>query len=313
MFLPRFKVYHENLNTYYLDIPKLVTFLKNDLFNGYIQIKTEGREFLVFFEMGEILKCLNVTDNHIEEIPYKEIIEQLHYNEYLNLYFLPEETTFFWANIAHATLLYPNLSSEFTDPIRLLNKLKKESLTGFVEIVMPPEKGYIYLQEGNVIGTSSSWNEWEFKPEDNEIPVIITKIEKAIFNVYKVERKVEAALNDLFQEVLDFFSVYMSILEENIGKKQFSILLRQQAIEKAEKYPFLDPFAGEFEYKEGIINLWSDISIAELAEGLKELCLEIAKKIKLLPSQKEKLKGLKEDYKELIKKLNLFPLFNNKG
>jgi hypothetical protein len=310
MFFPRFKAYHENLNTYYVDLPKLITFLTNDLFNGYIHIKGEGKEFFIFFEMGELLKCLDISDNQIKEISWEEITEQLHYNEYLNIYFLPEETIFFWANLAYATLLYPNLTSEFTDPVRLLNKLKKEGLTGFIEIIMDHEKSYIYFQEGSIIGTSSSWNKEMFIPGESEVSVIIGKIEKAIFNVYKVEEKAEMNLDKLLEEALKFFEKYISILEKSIGEKKFSTLWRQLALEKAEQYPFLDPFAGEFEYKKGKINLWSDISTVELTEGLKEVCLELAKEANLLPQQKEVLEKLKRDYKELIKRLNLFPLFS---
>ena len=74
-------------------------------------------------------------------------------------------------------------------------------MTGFIEITMGSEKSYIYFQEGNIIGTSSSWNKRRFIQGDSEVSAIIKRIENAIFNVYKVEEKAEMNLDKLLEEL----------------------------------------------------------------------------------------------------------------
>ncbi|MBU2499414.1 MAG: hypothetical protein KKE57_10975, partial [Proteobacteria bacterium] len=51
-------------------------------------------------------------------------------------------------------------------------------------------------------------------------------------------------------------------------KPDFNTLLKRKFVEMAEKYAFLDPFAGEFEYSNHKIRFSGDVKDRALAEGL---------------------------------------------
>ncbi|MDL1969760.1 MAG: hypothetical protein LWW94_02075 [Candidatus Desulfofervidaceae bacterium] len=301
-FLPRFEIYHQNLSTYYLNLPQFIDFLKNDLFTGYIQIKGTHKDFLIFLEIGQILNCLEITENNYQILSLEEILNKVGKEEYVDVYYLPEETAIFWANLVTGSILYPNLSSDFTDLIKLLAKLKDEKLTGWIEINSPQkEKSFVYFQNGKVIGSCCSWKGNKFYKGEDLLPEIIKKYSKAVFDVYiSGETSIEEAIN--------FFEAYIKILEEIIGKKEFSLLWRRKGVEKADKYPFLDPFANEFEYKEGKINFWGEVSPNEFIEALKEVCSEIIKEKKLTEKMKDKTKEIKDQHKTFIEKNGLFSL-----
>lgn len=309
MFLPKFKIYHQNLNTYYLNLPQFVDFLKDDLFTGYIQIKRTDKDFFIFLEMGQVLNCLEVSDNNYQMLSLEEILNKIGKGDYVNVYYLPEETVIFWANLVTGNVLYPNLSSDFTDLIKLLAKLKHEGLTGWLEITSPQkEKSFVYFQNGKVIGSCCSWKGYKFYEGEDLLPEIIKKHAKAVFDVYKVSLDKGISGEISKEEVINFFAEYIKILEEVMSKKEFSLLWRQKGIEKADKYPFLDPFASEFEYKEGEINFWADVSPNELLEALKEVCSEIIKEKKLTEKINDRTQEIKGKYKTFIKKNGLFSL-----
>ena len=60
-------------------------------------------------------------------------------------------------------------------------------------------------------------------------------------------------------------------------KGDFKTLLKKKFLELAEAYPFLDPFAGEFEYKDHKIRFTGDASEAQVAEGLLASVKSLAK------------------------------------
>jgi len=310
MFLPRFKVRLSNLHTYYLEMPKLIEFLKNDLFTGYIQIQAEEKNLMIFLDTGQIINCLEVSNNDYRNLTLEELLTNIKKEEFVHVFYLPENTVLFWANLFTGKILYPDLSTEFTDANRLIQKLKRENLTGWMEINLPmKEKGIIYFQNGEIIGTCSSWRKWNFQEGEEFLPEITERISQATFNVYKLTLE-ETLENDLTVEnILSFFQELISALEDVIGEKEFFLLWRHKAIEKAEKYPFLDPFANEFEYKSKKIIYEGTASEKELINGLKEICGEIIKERKLQKEISSKIKELKEKYKLFIEKAELLELF----
>lgn len=306
MFLPQFKICHQNLHTSYLNLANLISFLKNDLFTGYIQTKVSEKEFLVFLDHGQILNSFEIVDNKYKFLPLEEILNTIKGEGTVNVYYLPEETALFWANLATAEILYPNLSTDFTDLIKLMHKLKKEEVTGWTEITSSQgEKSFVYFQNGTIIGTCSSWRKWVFEESEKYLPEITERASEAIFNVYKL-RLDKTPANVTLEEITNFFQEYLATLEKFLGKKEFSLLWRQKGIEKVVKYPFLDPFANEFKYKEGKIVFEGNATEKELIEALKEICEEIIQQKKDLEKNIiQETRYLKEKYRTFIENTGL--------
>ena len=59
----------------------------------------------------------------------------------------------------------------------------------------------------------------------------------------------------------------------------FATLLNRKFVEKADLYPFLDPFAAEFQYADHKISFVGDTSDEELMHGVLESISEIAHEI----------------------------------
>ena len=84
-------------------------------------------------------------------------------------------------------------------------------------------------------------------------------------------------------------------------------------IEKSGEYPFLDPFAGEFEYREGTIGFKGEAGTKEFAKGIGE-CLRVTlnhleeelPKNKMLPAKLMlEIESLLEHYREGMKRLGV--------
>jgi len=307
LFLPQFNPYHENLHTHYLNLSRLIEFLKSDLFTGYVQIKGAEKEFLIFLEDGQILSSIENTDDEYKSLPFQDVLNAIGEDESVNIYHLPQETAPFWANLATAEVLYPGLSSDFTVLLKLIHKLKQEKLTGWIESrLSEDEKSLVYFKDGKIMGTCSSWRGFVFDEEEKHLSEVIEKSSEGVFNVYKLllDRVTSMAL----EEIINFYQEYLHILEKTVGHRQFSLSLRQKCVEKAEKYPFLDPFANELEFKEGKLSFVGDASERQLLEALKEVCVEIIKEKGLEKKIDKEAGDLKEKYKVFLENTGLSAL-----
>ncbi len=278
MILPKFQAYQKNMNLYYMDLGKYFEYLKNEMFGGYIKIIVDDSEYLIFFNMGEIFRCLHIMPKNIEEVDRHTIFEFAGKNYFLHAFVLPEEQINYFANIFFNELQLKNLSTEFINTIKLLNKLRKEQLTGFVEINITQVlegRCYIYFRNGEIIGFADSWHKWQFESNGSKLNAIINKIQKASFNVYEVMRSMNIDHKKLLNQVVSFFEGYFMILEKAFTNDQFSILLKKSALANVDKYNFLDPFADEFEYKDGKIRIWDGFEPNEVAKAFKSLCVGI--------------------------------------
>ena len=102
-------------------------------------------------------------------------------------------------------------------------------------------------------------------------------------------------------------------------KGKFLGAFKKSLLEKADRYPFLDPFSSEFEYRERKIQFTGDAVDKDLAQGILE-CLRITllQLAKELP--KNKILSLKlraeiesslKPYQETVKRLGIDAAFSS--
>lgn len=126
-----------------------------------------------------------------------------------------------------------------------------------------------------------------FHPEEtlNKAPLKeeVSKISKEELPLIeeKDERKV---LLLILQEVL---SNTERLVDEVSQKGKFLTIFKKSLLEKSNKYLFLDPFSGEFDYRDGAILFNGDVGNSELAKGVVD-CLKatLFKIEKELPKKK---------------------------
>ena len=93
----------------------------------------------------------------------------------------------------------------------------------------------------------------------------------------------------------------LSIFEKMVHKKRkkkadFQKLLKQKFVENADRFSFLDPFAGEFEYGEQKITLSGRVSDRDLVEGVVAVVNEMARELGLQSALIVNLDSWLEEY-----------------
>jgi hypothetical protein len=206
-------------------------------------------------------------------------------------------------------------------------KLREEKHHGFIEVFTRDHQpmGVLFLQEGEPIEmfTTSASDSSVFGRKS--IPTFVENAVKtgAIFNVYrtlgkisKEEKKVTGGVEDLKELTLIFQEVLSKVenLVDGISQKgKFLGAFKKSLLEESDKYPFLDPFSSEFEYREGTVQFTGDAVDKDLAQGILE-CLratlsQLAKELpqnKIFPLKlRAEIESSLKPYQETVKRLGI--------
>jgi hypothetical protein len=313
--IPREKPILENLNIYYLNVQKLLEHCQGEIGSGGIYFKSHGAEGVIFFDKDDLLN--GHFKNKDTEVFGSEAIERLmhggdNYNFSVNIYKIAQEEIYFWASIPSAEKIYKNLSTEFTDLKGLIKKMSSEKLTGYIDVSIGDEKeaGLIFIINGKIIGGSYSWGNGRPTPnkENRELLIRKTKEKGGTFNVCRIplsaeqdERRTTDSHQNDSGNTLDMLEELLVIFEAVVTSKKkirvdFNKSLKQKFVEKAEKYAFLDPFTGEFEYAHRKITFAGNSGGRDLANGVIDSVKEMALELGVLPKLMTELDSWLEKY-----------------
>jgi hypothetical protein len=186
-------------------------------------------------------------------------------------------------------IVFKGLSMDYIRLDRFLLRLEKDKHTGFIEILAKEGQAaaFFYFEGGDLIemftASESGPSLFGQKSMMNFLENAVK--EGAILNVYKSqgktlkEEKKASALEGakssedrkklilILQELL--FKTEKTV-DEISQKGKFIEIFKKSLIEKSNEFPFLDPFAGEFKYREGEILFESDAGDKNFAKGLME-------------------------------------------
>jgi len=299
---PKEKPAVENLNSYYLDIQKLFEHYQGEFGSGSIHFKSPSSEGVIFFDKDELLT--GVFQDKDGETEGKAVIDCIieaatDKNFTINIHELDPWEVYFWANIPGAEKIYEDLSTEFTDLEGLIKKMGMEKLTGYIDVSIKngKEGGLIFLNDGDIIGGSFSWEKGNVNHSKDRQEFLIQKAKESggIFQVSKISWTKKDTVSEVKETSEKFPSNVLTMLEEFIGiferivtcnkkiKTDCSTLLKRKFMEQVDKYDFLDPFVGEFEYSNQKITFLGDASAEELTKGIIESVKELASEIGILP------------------------------
>ncbi|MEF8822794.1 MAG: hypothetical protein V5B78_03845 [Desulfohalobiaceae bacterium] len=285
----------EELNTYYLDLNRMLEHFSGSIGSGTVHVQSRESEGAIFFESDATLSATFQTPSGelVGQNAVEEMVKQSRQSHYtVNIYRIEQTDIHYWANIPFATPIYQDLSSEFTDLQGLIKKLQEESLTGYILATLDKDQARLFFQGGELIGAAYSWTNDELNRTPQKLDEIFSWIQenKALFNVYRIMPANEGPSEDevevTAEEAVEADDIY-AMLEELLEKiekavsnsrsirDEFSTLLRRKFLEKANDYPFLDPFAAEIEYDNGKINNYSKVDENEIVKGVVESVKEI--------------------------------------
>jgi hypothetical protein len=319
--LPKEQPVIEGLNSYYLDVIKLLEHYQGEIGSGGIHFNSPAEEGVLFFDKdavlsgtyqgkdGEVLTGDDAIDRLIDAVKDSNFM--------LDVYSLDPEKIYFWANMPTAEPMFRDLSTDFTDLDGLINKMKTEKLTGYIDasIKNGDEGGLVFFMNGEIIGGSFSWGDGQLNRsvESRNLLIRKTKESGAIFHVSKIsltngdaesetnsmgETRAAADVIKSLQELLDIFE--RNIRGGRFIKGDFSTVLKKKFMEKADKYLFLDPFAGEFSYSNGKIEFTGDEDLQDVFKGVTESVKELAQELKVWPNFSEEIRPWVKKHSGLI-------------
>ncbi len=300
--IPRDKPVLENLNIYYLNIKKLLEHYQGEIGTGGVYFKSHAAEGVIFFDKDDLLNG-HYKDKQ-NDISGMDAIERLlqagnEQNFAVAIYEIAEDEVYYWASIPTAEKIYKDLSTEFTDLDGLIKKMISEKLTGYIDVSIGQgkEAGLVFLINGNITGGSYSWSNGKptTNKENQKLLIRKTKEQGGMFNVCRIpisKLQADAPSGDTsvddFDTILDMLEELLIIFESVVSttkriRTDFNKLLKQKFVENADKYSFLDPFAGELEYSRRHLSYTGDSSNNDLADGIVDTVKEMALELGVLP------------------------------
>ncbi|MBW1898433.1 MAG: hypothetical protein JRI61_05160 [Deltaproteobacteria bacterium] len=292
--------------------------------SGGIHFKSAVSEGIVFFDENNILNGIfRDKENLVDGAKaIDEITKSLSNNTFsVAVYKIDPDKIHFWTNLQNMEAYYKNLSTEFTDLGGLVNKMRSERLTGYIEVFIEggKESGLIFLNNGAIVGSSCSWEKGGLNNSEKNHETLIRKSRESggIFNVSKISltkkkkdivpktRKTETTpfRRDMIQELLNLFE--KAVQENKKLKTGFDTLLKRKFMEKVDEYDFLDPFAAEFQYANGKVQYTGKAGSEQLARAVAECVGELADELGMQHVLSKNLVDWTAKYSNEIKKLNL--------
>jgi hypothetical protein len=342
MIFPKGEVVNRNLSTAYTDFPALLSTLKTGDFSGIIEIEFPENKGAIFVDSGEVINAEAKVGADSKRIVGQEAIQTLltlsnQKDGVINIYRLaPERVAIVASNLQHE-ILFKGLSTDFTRLDRLLLKLREERHNGFIEVLTKEHQamGVLFLEGGEPVEMFTTPESGPSVFGRKSIPIFVENAikEGAIFDVYRSqgkilkkegkeikevkERKVSGQGEDL-KELIPILQGVLSQAEKLVDgssrkKGFFHKIFKESLVEKSEEFAFLDPFAGEFEYREGTIQFKGDIGVKDFTKGIVECLVATLSRLekdlpkdKILPLKlKAGIESSLEQHGETLKRLGV--------
>jgi len=324
--IPRDQPIVVNMNSYFLDVQKLVEHFVGEIGSGAVHFKSNSAEAAIFFE--ESSAPVGVIVERGERNYGPDTIQRLlemasSHNFNVSIYAIDSERIHYWASLPSATPLYQNLTAEFTDLAALVKKMRTERLTGYVDVTQGSDKaagsgGAIFFNLGSILGSCGSRNGSDLSASPEKLQSLIQSSASAggVFNVFQVQMTgtgtpapkvpkapttVAAANNastsgDSIQMLSDLLQITETAIRESKGKGDFATALRRKFIQLADRYDFLDPFAGEVTYADGELICHDDLEPAQIQKAIFQSIKELAQEMNLIKIMSSRLVKWSEKY-----------------
>ncbi|MCL4241788.1 MAG: hypothetical protein KJ048_10580 [Dehalococcoidia bacterium] len=340
MMFPKDRTIYANLNTSFTSFEALLADLKNRRLTGYVELTFPGYTGTLLVSEGELVNaCEEAGANRLTGVSAIRAIcaRAAEKDGSVNVYSAFPDVVLLLHRLMDSRPLYKDLTSAFTSLDRLIAKLRADGLTGYVEVQVADGAGtgVIYLSAGEPVESVLSTRS-EFVAGQEALNTIVQMVNTAggSFNVF-VEAQPPAGAapspastpgpsQETHREALlafwDEVIAGVEAVADGLSRPgRFVLAFKEVLVSRAVTYPFLDPFAAEFEYTGGHIEfdgpLPDDFSkalgdclsdtVSKLAFQLKRSDLEQRVRARL-ESLSEKHApvvdrfGLRDDFMELV-------------
>ncbi len=297
MLLPREVPFLENLNSYYLDIDKFTQHLQGEIGAGCIYCKSSAQEILIYFNEQEIIGgILQENGEHAQASPTLEpLLAILRKSSFIvKVFQLDANAIYFWSHLDSFKRAKKLLRSSEISLFEILNRFQKMKFSGFVEVQFEDssEGAVVFYRSGNKIGGSYFWGQGGLNTSNKNLEELLKKIEKKEAT-YAVSRFLDSPPISLLAEEIfevedyddeydaqlvlgleEFLIIYTKVLYKKLNKDPV-LLLRQSFIANTGRFPFLDPFQGQFKFTNGAVYISDSTNSFEVVKGVVHCVWEV--------------------------------------
>ncbi len=195
MIVPRGKPVHENLSTSYVNVAALLADLQVNEFTGYVSVEFWGYSGYVFLSRGQIVNAYEATENSVQR--ERQALDSLlsrsqARNGKVGFFQHPEEVIQAITGIIDGEPVHRDLSSDFTNLEKLVEKLIKSGAVWYVEVLFEQEQGggiiYIFDERAEAVVSvaPTAGSEYTTALGKEGLALIYDRIARgATFNVYR--------------------------------------------------------------------------------------------------------------------------------
>jgi hypothetical protein len=307
MIFPRGQVLYENLNTSFTQLDAMLAELRNNQFTGYVQLTGWEYEGVLLFDTGRIVNASEEVKGQHRYGPNASAniaLKSKEKDNAISVYRLTSEVAQLLANLLHGEAIYKDLSNDLTGLDKLVAKLQNEKHTGAIEARSTKRKNAatILMRDGQIV--ECAWSNQGVITSGQVLDQIIQSManDAALFTVYRADLtrvySAELDLADSFARpsMLTVWQTVLQTIETAVDRLSkpgtFNLAFRRACIALAPDYPFLDPFAGEFAYREGQITFVGQATVARFNAGLSRCLAQAVRELAALPTAPDLLAQL---------------------
>jgi hypothetical protein len=305
---PKGQPIHENLNTSFTQFDAMLADLKSNHFTGYMRVTAWEYEGILLFDTGNPVHAIDETKGARRSGPAAAETTAAKAREKdgaISVCRLSDEMVQVLAGLSNGEPVYKDLASDFTSLDKLIAKLQDEKHTGYVEVRMNDNRdaAIIFIRDGVTVESIFS-NNGNISDGAKVLPQIIqaTTVAKSLFTVYRTdlaqayhngtELKDSFFRQDLFRFWQDVLSKIETTVDSGAPPGTFRAAFKRACIAQANAFPFLDPFAAEFEFREDKIKFEGQATLAQLNQGLSRCVTQAVGDLTAMPSNKNLLGNL---------------------
>jgi hypothetical protein len=155
--IPREKPAIKNMNSYYLDMQKLIEHYQGELGAGVVYFKAPSMQCALFFDEYQVVSgcCEEKKKKMTGKAAIDRIVKLAPVTNFsVSVYWIRPDRLYFWANLSNSEVIHSNLSTEFTDLDGLIRKMEAEKLTGYIDVRLNGDfrGGLLFFFNGEIIG-----------------------------------------------------------------------------------------------------------------------------------------------------------------
>lgn len=340
--IPKGKPVHKELSSTFVDMRKLLEELKSTGFSGVVELVGLKHEGEILLDNGT---ATNVWIRGDQELLGKHNLAKVldlgkQETLLISTFMLPPESVAFLSGFLGSQLVLEHLSSEFTEPRKLINKFEQEQGDFFVEVTFQKNlgSGMIFIQDGQAMEAIMSLMGKELITGESAIRELIDASRElgAIFNVYKGQLQAAPAPEEpppappapvepeiSLPEVTAIQQILIGRFEQDLARENakaidFDVFFRESCLDMADTFPFLDPFAAEFCYRGGQLQIDSVEAVPVLVKGgialIQNMLERLGKKKMAFPLEAFRtgsIEQLKQQHGQAMDVLKLDDLINS--